>query len=152
MNCMDVLWIKIANSYSKLPPLARTKSLSPFRRSWIEFRNTSAGKSAAAFRWDHFKLSILGCLFSQHPLPWTDLELPLGLGPSTQGTDNPAVAGDKFPGLKLHFRLPFCKFRPKSLGLQIMVQAWGDYLQVETSQYWNFKVVPSEDSCRFSSW
>ena len=60
---------------------------------------------------------------------------PAGLGPSTQGTDNPAVAGDKCSGLQLHFRLAFFKSVPKPLGLQIVVQASGDGLQVETSQY-----------------
>ena len=47
--------------------------------SSIELHNTSTGKSAAAFRRDDFKLSILGCLFLQSPLPWTELGLPAGL-------------------------------------------------------------------------
>ena len=99
-----------------------------------------------------FKLSILGCLFLQHPLPWTELELPAGLRSSTQGMDNPAVAGDKCSGLHLHFRLAFWKSGHKPLILQIAVQASGDGLQVETSQYWKFKAVSSEGSCRFSNW
>ena len=148
---MDVLWIKIVN-ISKWPPLAHTQSLSFCGRPSIELHNTSTGKSAAAFRRDSFKLSILGCLFLQHPLPWTELELPAGLSPSTQGTDNPAVAGNKCCALHLHHRLVFCKSRPKPLGLQIVVQASGDGLQVETSQYWKFKAVSSEGSCRFCGW
>ena len=147
---MDALWIKITNSYSKWPPIARTQSLCLCGQSSIELRNTSTGKSAAAFRRDRFKLSILWCLYLQHPLPWTELELPAGLSPSTQGTDNPAVAGDKCSGI--HFKLVFCKSGPKPLELQIVVQASGDGLQVETSQYWKFKAVSSEGSCRFSSW
>ena len=55
----------------------------------IELRNISTGKSAAAFRRDCFKLSILGCLFLRHPILLSELELPAGLSPSTQGTDNP---------------------------------------------------------------
>ena len=89
-------------------------------------------KSAAAFRKDRFKLSILGCLFLQHPLPWTELELP-GLSPSRQGMDTLAVARDKCSGLHLHFRLAFCKSIPKPLGLQIVVEASRGGLQVETS-------------------
>ena len=38
---------------------------------------------------------LLGCLFFQDPLRRTELELPVGLSPNTQGTDNPALAGDK---------------------------------------------------------
>ena len=63
--------------------------------SSIELCNTLTGKSAAAFRRERFKRSILGCLLLQHPLPWTEMELPAGLSPSTEGTDNPAVTGDK---------------------------------------------------------
>ena len=103
--------------------------------SSIEFCNTSTGKSAAAFRKDRFKLSILGCLFLKHPLPWTELELPERLSPSTQGTDNPAAARDKCSGFHLHLRLAFCRSRPEPSGLQIVVQALGDGLQEETSQY-----------------
>ena len=115
---------KIANSYSKWPPIACTQSLSLCGHSSIESYNTSAGKSAAAFRTNHFKLSIVGCLFLQHSLPCTELELPAGLSPSTQGTDNHAVSGDKCSGLHLHFRLAFCKSGPKPLGLQIVVQSF----------------------------
>ena len=110
-----------------------TLSISLCGHPSIESRNTSTGKSEAAFRRDHFKLSILGSLFLQHPLPWTELELPARLSPSTQGTDNPAMAGDKCSRLHLHFRLAFCKPGPKPLGLQIVVQASGDGLQRETS-------------------
>ena len=149
---MDALWIKIASSYSKWPPIACSQSLSLCGHSSIELRNISTGKSAAAFRRDRFKLSILGCLFLQHPLPWTELELPVGLSPSTQGTDNPAVAGDKCSRLHLHFRLAFWKSGPKPLGLQIVVQASGDGLQVQTSQYWKLKAVSSDGICRFSIW
>ena len=117
------------------PPIACTQSLSFCGHSSVELRNTSSGKYVAAFQRDHFKLSILGCLFMQHPLPWTELKLPVGLSPSTQDTDKPAVAGDKCSGLHLHFRLAFCKSGPKSLGLQIVFQDSGDGLQVETSQY-----------------
>ena len=152
MSYMDSLWIKIINSYSKCPPLEHTQSLSLCGHSTIELRNTSTGKSAAAFKRDRLKLSMLGCLFLQRPLPRTELELPAGLSPSTQGTDKPAVAGDKCSRLHLHFRLAFCKFKPKHLRLQIVVQALGDGLQEETSQYWRFKVVSSEGSCIFSSW
>ena len=83
-------------TYSKWPPLAHTESLSHCGHSSIELRNTSTGKSAATYQRDCFKLSILECLALKHPLPWTELELPVGLSPSTQGTDNPAVAGDKY--------------------------------------------------------
>ena len=152
MSYVNALSIKIVNSYAKWPPSAYTESLSLCGYPPIELHNPSSGKSVAAFRRDRFKLWILGCLFLQHPLPWTELELPAGLSPSTQGTDNPAVAGDKCSGLHLHFRLAFCKFRPKPLGQQIVVQASGDGLQVETSQYWKFKTVSFEGSFRFSSW
>ena len=83
MSYMDVLLIKIANSYSKWLPLAHTQSLSFCGYPSIELRNTSTGKSSAAFRRDRFKLSILGCFFLQPPLPWTELELPAGLSPGT---------------------------------------------------------------------
>ena len=106
--------------YESKPPLTRTQSLNLCGRSSIELRNTSTGKSAAAFRRDRFKLSILGCLFLQHPLPWTELDLPAGLSPSTQGTDNPAVAGEEYSGLQLHLRLAFCKSGPEPLGLHIV--------------------------------
>ena len=107
-----------------MPPLARTQSLSLGDHSSIELGNTSTGKSAAAFEeTDRFTLSILGYLFLQHLLPWTELELSAGHSHSTQGTDNPAVAGDKFTGLHLHFRLALCKSRRKPLQLQIVVQA-----------------------------
>ena len=153
MSYMDALWIKITNSYSEWLPLACTQYLCLCGHTSTELRNTSTGKSAAAFRRDRVKLSILGCLFLQHPLPWSELELPVGLSPSTQGTDNPVVAGDKCSELHLHFRLAFCNTGPKPLGLQIVVQASGDDgLQVETSQYWKFKAVFSEVCCRFSSW
>ena len=109
-------------------------------------------KSAAAFGRDRFKLSVLGCLFLQQPLTRTELVLPAGLSSSTQGADNPAVAGDKCSKLHLHFRLAFCKSGPKPLGLKIVVQSSGDALQVETSQYWKFKAISSEGSCRFQSW
>ena len=124
MNHMDALWIKIVYSCSKWPPLSRTQSLKLCCRPSIELRNTLTGKSAAAFRRDNFKLSILGCLFLQHLLPRTELELPPGLSPSTQGTDNPAVAGEEYSRLHLHFRLAFSKSRPKALGLQIVVQSF----------------------------
>ena len=152
MSYMNALWIKIVHSYSKWPPLACTQSSRLCGYSSVELRNTSTGKPAAAFRKDRFKLWILGCLFLQHPLTWTELELPAELSPNTQGTDNPAVAGDKCSGLDLHFRLIFFKSGPKPLGLQIVVQVSGDGLQVETSQYWKIKAVSSEGSCRFSSW
>ena len=135
MTYMDALWIKITNSYSKWPPLARTQSISLCGLSSIELRNTLTGKYSAAFRRDRFKISILGCLFLQHPRPWTELELPIGLSLSTQGTDNPAVAGDKCSRLLLHFRLAFCKSGPIPLGLKIVVQASENGLQEEKSQY-----------------
>ena len=120
---------------TKLPPLARTQSLSLCGLSSIESGNTSIGESATAFRRDRFKLSILGCLFLQHPLPWTEQQFPAGLSPSTQGTEHPAMAGDRCPGFHPHFRLAFCKSGPTPLGLQIEVETSGDGLQVETSQY-----------------
>ena len=52
--------------------------------SSIELRNTSTGKSEAAFRKDRLKVSILGCVFLQHPLPWTELELPTHKARTTQ--------------------------------------------------------------------
>ena len=128
MSYMDALWIKITNSYSKWPPLARTQSLSLCGCSSIELCNTSTGKSAAAFQKDRFKLSMLGCIFLQHPLPWTELELTAVLSPSTQGMDNPAVAEDKGSRLHLHFRLVFCKSVPKLLGLEIVVQIFRRWL------------------------
>ena len=152
MSYIDVLWIKIANSYSKWPPLACTQSLSLCGHSSVELRNISTGKSAAVFRRDTFNLSILGCLYLQHHLPWTELKLPAALSPSTQGTDKPAVAGDKCSGRHLHFRLAFCKSGPKPLGPQIVIQPSGDCLQGDTCQYWKFKLISSEGSCRFSSW
>ena len=105
-----------------------TQSLSLCGQSSIKLCNTSTGKSAAAFRRDRFKLSMLGCLVLQHSLLWTELELPAGLSPSTQGMDNPAVAGDKCYGSHLHFRLAFCKSGPKPLGLQIVVQSFRRWL------------------------
>ena len=95
MSYTDSLWIKITNSYSNWSPLACTQSLRYCDHSSIELSNISTGKSAAAFRRDRFEISMLGCLFLQHPLPWTELELPAGFSPSTQGMDNPAVAGNK---------------------------------------------------------
>ena len=145
--CRLNLFNKMKNIYSKWPPLARTQSLNLSSRSSFELCNTSTRKSAAAFQRDRFKLLIL-----QHPLPWTELELPAGLSSRTQGTDNPAVAGDKYSGFHFHFILAFCKSRPNPLGLQIVVQASGNGLQEETSQYWKFKAVSSGGSCRFSSW
>ena len=56
------------------------------------------------------------------------MELPAGLSPSTQGTDNQAEAGDKCSGLHLHFRFAFRKSGPKPLGLHIVVQTSGDGL------------------------
>ena len=53
------------------------------------------------------------------PSSMDELELPAGLSPSTQGTDNPAVTGDKCSELHLHFRLAFCKSGPKLLGLKL---------------------------------
>ena len=152
MRYMDALWIEIANSYSKQPLLACTQSLSLCSHSSVELCNTSTGKSAAAFWRDCFKLSLLGCLFLQQPLPWTELELPAGLSPNTQGTNNPAVAEDKCSGLHLHFRLAFCKSEPKLLGLKIVVQSSGDGFEKETSQYWKFKAVCPEGWCRFTNW
>ena len=114
--------------------ISMQQSLSLCGHSSIELRNASTGKFAAAFRRGRFKLSILGGLFLQHPLPWAELELPAGPSPSTQGTDNLAVAGDECCGLHLHLRLAFCKSGPKLLGLQFVVQALGDGLQEETSQ------------------
>ena len=149
MSYMDALWIKIANSYSKWPPIACTQSLNLCGHSSIELRNTSTGKSAVAFLRDHFKLSISGCLFLQHPLPWTELELPAGLSPSTQSTDNPAVAGDKCSRLHLHFRLVFCKSVPKPLGLQIVVQSFKRWLVSRDIPILKFKAVSSEGICRF---
>ena len=127
---MDALCIKIANSYSKWPPIANKQSCSLCGHSSIELRYGSTGKFAAAFRRDCFKLSILGCLFLQRPLPWTELELPAGLSPSTQVTNNPAVAGDKCSRLHLHFRLAFCKSGPKPLGLQIVAQSFMRWLAI----------------------
>ena len=72
MGYVDALWIRIINTYSKWPPIARTQSLSLCGHLSITLCNTSTGKSAAACRRDCFKLSILGCVFLQHPLPWTD--------------------------------------------------------------------------------
>ena len=84
----------------------------------------------------------------QHPLPRKELELPTGHSPSTQGTDNPAVAGDKCSRLHLHFRLAFCKSEPKPLGLQIVVQASGDGLQEENlnieSLKWSFRKAAAD--------
>ena len=62
---MDALWIKITNTYSKWPQLACTQSLSLCGHSSIELLSTSTWKSAAAFRRDCFKRSILGYLFLQ---------------------------------------------------------------------------------------
>ena len=112
----------------KMVTYSMTQSLSLCGHSSIKLCNISTGKSAAAFRRYCFKLSILGCLFLQHPLPWTELELPTGLSPSTQGTDNPAVAEDTFSRLHLHFRLAFCKSRHKPLELQIVVQSFRRWL------------------------
>ena len=151
MSYMGALWIKIANSYSKWPPLSRAKSLSLCGHSSIELRNTSTEKSADPFQRDRLELSILGCLFLQHSLPWAELDLPARLSLSTQGTVNPGVAGDNCSERHLHFRLAFCKSGPKHLGLQIVAQASGDCLQVVTSQYWKFTAVSSEGNCRFSS-
>ena len=151
MSYMNALWIKFINSYSKWPPLAHTQPVSLCGHSSIELCNTLTGKSApseeTAVNFQYWDVSSL-----QHPLPWTELELPAGLSPSKQGTGNPAVTGDKCSGLHLHFRLTFCKSGLKPLGLQIVVQASGDGLQVEKSQYWKFKAVSLKGSCRFSSW
>ena len=145
---MDVLWIKTANSYSNWPPLARTLPLSLSGRSSIELCNTSTGKFAAVFLRDCFELSMLGSLFLQHLLPQTELELPAGLNPSTQGTRQPSSCKRQ----RFRTSSPLQVGLLQALGLQIVVQASGDGLQVETSQYWKFKVVYSEGSCRFSTW
>ena len=91
-----ITWATWMYYESKWPPLACTQSLNHCGHPSIKLCNTSTGKSAAAFWRDRFKLSILGCLLLQHPLPWTELELPAGFSPSTQGTDNPAVAGEEY--------------------------------------------------------
>ena len=152
MRYKDALWMNIANSYSKWSTLERAQSLSPCGHPLIKLRNTSNGKSAAAFRRNCFKIWSLRCLYLQHSLPWTELELPAGLSPSTDGTDNPAVAEDKCSGIHLHWRFAFYKSEPKPLGLQILVQSSGDGLQTETSRYWKFKVFSSEGWYRFTSW
>ena len=75
MSYMNALWIKIANSYSKWPPLACTQFLSVCGHPSIELCNTATGKSAAAFGTDHSKLSIWGYLYLQ-AISWSlDLNL-----------------------------------------------------------------------------
>ena len=68
MSYMDALWIKIPNSYSKWPAIACTQPLSLCGHSSIELCNKSTGKSAAAFRRDPYKLSILGYVSSCNTL------------------------------------------------------------------------------------
>ena len=75
MSYMDVLWIKITNSYWKWPSLAHRQSLGLCRYPSIELCNTSNGKSAAALHRDHFKLSLFRCLFLQHLRPRTEVEI-----------------------------------------------------------------------------
>ena len=87
MGYTNALWIKTTNSYSKWPPFTCIQFLSLCGHSSSELCNTSTEKFEAAFQRDLFKLSILGGLFLQHPLPWMVLELPAGLSPSTQGTE-----------------------------------------------------------------
>ena len=53
------------NQLFKMATISMHRVLSLCGHSSIELRNTSIGKSAAAFRRDRFKLSILGCLFLQ---------------------------------------------------------------------------------------
>ena len=85
MSYMDVLWIKIATSYSKWTPLARTQSLSHCGHPLIKLRNTPTGKSAAAFRRNRFKLSILGfSTYKPSPDAWTTICSPRSLGPNLQ--------------------------------------------------------------------
>ena len=67
---------------TKWPPITCIKSLSLCGHPSIELLNTSTGNSAAAFRRDRFKLSILGCLFLQHPFLWTELELQQDSAPA----------------------------------------------------------------------
>ena len=85
MTYMNALWNKITTSYSKWPPLARTQSLCLCGYSSIELRNTSTRKSAAAFRRDSFKLSILRSLFLQAiSWVWTTIYSPRDLVPDLQ--------------------------------------------------------------------
>ena len=152
MSYMDALWIKIRNSYSKWLPLALIQSLSLSGRSSIELRNSSTGKSAAAFRRNRFKLSVLGCLFLQHPLPWIELELPAVLSPSTQGMDNQQLQETNVPDFISTSDWPSVSPYLNLLDYKLWSKASRDGLQVEIFQYWNFKAVSSEGSCRFSSW
>ena len=57
--------------------------------------------------------------YLQHPLPWREMELPAGLSPSTQGTENPEVAEEDYSVLHLHLSLAFCKSGSKPNGLQM---------------------------------
>ena len=146
MRYMDVLWIKIASSYSKWPPLAHTQSLSLCGHPSIELRNTT-GKIAAVFGRQYWDVSSCNTLFhgqnrsfQQDSAPahkpqttqqWQETNVPDFISTS----DWPSVSPDLNP-----------------LDYKLWSKASGDGLQVETSQYWKFKAVSSEGSCKFSSW
>ena len=150
MSYMDVLWIKIATSYPKWPLLARTQSLSHCGHPSIKLRNTSTGKPAAAFRRDRFKHSILGYVYLQ-AISWS-------FGPQFLHQGGLGLGLQK---ANLKWRWSPEYFTPSTAGLSVPCVLelspaencpWKRVLQEEISQYWKFKAVSLEGSCRFSSW
>ena len=152
MSYMDVLWIKIANSYSKWPHISYTQSLSLCGHSSIELCNTSTGKSAAAFRRDRFKLSTLGCLYLQplfHGENWSFQHVSASAHKARTTQQWPET---NVPDFISTSDWPSASPDLNPLDYKLWSKASGDGLQVDTSQYWKFKAISSEGSCRFSCW
>ena len=151
MSYMDVLWIKITNSYSKWTPLACTQSLSLCGHSSIELRSTLANlqlpSKETTLNFQYWDVSSCNILFHGQNLSFQQDSTPAHKAWTTQQWLETNVldfiSTSDWPCVTRYL---------KPLALQIVFQSSGDDLQVETSQYWKFKAVPSEGSCRFSSW
>ena len=127
------------------------KSLWPPINPSMEIPNTSTGKSAAAFRRDHFKFSILGCLLLASHLLKIGPQFVKGFRSElAEGQSEVEMKSGTFVSCHCWVVCALCAGAESCWKLQFCPRK--RMLQEETSQYWKFKVVSLEGSCKFSSW
>ena len=149
---MDVLWIKMSTSYSKWSPIACTQSLSLSGHSSIELRNTSTANlqlpsEETSLIFQYWDVSFCNTVFD-----WQNWSFQQDSAPAHKARTTQQLQETNVPDFIYTSDWPSASPYLIPLDYKLWSKASGDGLQVETLQYWKFKAVSSEDSCRFSSW
>ena len=121
-----------------------TQSLSLCGHSSTKLCNISTGKSAAAFRRNHFKLSIMGCLYLQ-VISWSLDHILWSKGFRSglaKGQSEVEMKSGTFVSCHCWVVRALCVGAESCWKLQFC--PWKRVLLEETSQYWKLKSVSAD--------